>query len=64
MGLDEIMAELYSKGRKANDATAAEILEALEEKNYIPASERVRKEYAYVLLKEYRKYLKDRTGGM
>ena len=64
MGLDEIMAELYAKGRKANDETAAEILEALEGKNYIPSSERVRKEYAHVLLKEYRKYLKDRTGGM
>lgn len=57
------MTELYSKGKKATDETAAEIIKGLEEKNYIPSSERVRKEYAYALLKEYRKYLKDRTDG-
>ena len=28
-------------------------------KNYIPSSDRTRKEYAYVLLKEYRRYIKD-----
>lgn len=63
LGLDDIMAELYSEGRKATEETAEEIMERLEaRKNYIPSSERVRKEYAYVLLKEYRAYLKDRSG--
>jgi hypothetical protein len=58
------MADLYTEGRRANDETVDEILERLELlKNYIPSSERVRKEYAYVLLKEYRKYLKDRAAG-
>ena len=62
-GLDEIMAELYSEGRKATDETAREIIEGLEEKNnFIPSSERARREYSYVLLKEYRKYVKDRSG--
>jgi len=54
------MAELYSEGRKANDETAGEIIKRLETKNYIPSSERVRNEYIYVLLKEYREYIKDR----
>ncbi len=57
------MAELYAEGRKANDETAEEIIGRLEEKkNYIPSSEQARKEYAYVLLKEYRTYVKDRSG--
>ena len=64
LGLDDIMAELYSEGRKATDETAEEIVKRLEAKNnYIPASERVRKEYTYVLLKEYRTYLKERSGS-
>lgn len=61
-GLDEIMADLCSKGRQADQETAEEIMTRLEAKNYIPSSERVRKEYAYVLLKEYRKYVKDRAA--
>jgi hypothetical protein len=41
-----------------NEETAEEIINRLEvKKNYIPSSEGVRKEYAYVLLKEYRKYV-------
>ncbi len=61
-GLDDIMAELYDEGMTANHSTAEEIIKRLEEKkNYIPDSERVRREYAYALLKEYRKYLKDRS---
>jgi hypothetical protein len=57
------MAELYSEERKASDETAEEIINRLEaRKNYIPLSERVRKEYAYILLKEYRTYVKDRSG--
>ena len=63
-GLDRIMAALYAEGRKADDETAKEIIKRLEaEKNYIPFSERIHREYSYVLLKEYRKYLKDRAGS-
>ncbi|MCF8108927.1 MAG: hypothetical protein K9J81_08030 [Desulfohalobiaceae bacterium] len=62
-GLDEIMAELHSDGRKATDEIAREIIKRLEDKNnFIPSSERARREYSYVLLKEYRKYVKDRSG--
>ncbi len=57
------MAGVYSEGRQANDETAEEIMNRLEAKNYIPSSDRVRKEYAYVLLKEYRKYVKGRAGS-
>ncbi len=58
------MAELYAQGMKADYKTAEEIIGRLEEKrNYIPDSERVRKEYAYALLREYRKYIKDRSDG-
>jgi hypothetical protein len=64
MGLEDVMAELYSKGSKATDGTAEEIIKRLEARNnYIPSSERVRREYAYVLLKEYRTYVKDRSGS-
>lgn len=64
IGLDDIMAELYSEDRKPDDETAEEIIRRLEErKNYIPSSERAHREYLYVLLKEYRKYVKDRSGG-
>ncbi len=61
-GLDEIMAELYDDGRKANDETAEEIITRLEAmNNYIPSSENARREYRYVLLREYRTYVKDRV---
>jgi len=61
-GLDEIMAELHDAGRPDNEKTAEEIIQRLEDKNnYIPASDRARREYAYVLLKEYRRYVKDPT---
>ena len=64
IGLDDIMAELYAEGRKATDRTAEEIIERLEARNnYIPPSERIRKEYAYVLLNEYRSYVKERSGS-
>lgn len=61
-GLDEIFADLYADGRKANDETAEEIIIRLEEmKNYIPESESARREYRYVLLKEYKAYLKEQS---
>jgi hypothetical protein len=61
-GLDETLADLYAEGRKANEETAEEILKRLEVmKNYIPESEAARREYRYVLLKEYRIYVKEQT---
>ena len=58
------MAELCAEGRKATDDTVEEIINRLEAKgNYIPSSDRARREYAYVLLKEYRMYVKDRSGS-
>ena len=63
-GLDEILADLYSEGRQANEKTAEEIINRLEaKKNYIPSSIRARREYAYVLLKEYRKYVRDQADN-
>jgi hypothetical protein len=63
-GLDEILADLFAEGRQANEETAEEIIARLEaKKNYIPSSDRTRREYAYVLLKEYRKYVKDRADN-
>ena len=59
IGLDEIMTELYSKGRQPNQETAEELLNQLEKNNnYIPSS--ARREYKSVLLKEYREYIKDK----
>jgi hypothetical protein len=61
-GLDETLAELYAEGRKANEETGEEIIKRLEDmKNYIPESESARREYRYVLLREYRTYIKDQT---
>ncbi len=60
-GLNEILADLYSEGKHANQKTAEEIIRRLEDqRNFIPSSDRTRKEYAYVLLKEYRQYIADR----
>ena len=58
------MAEVYAEDMQATDKTAEEMMKRLEQrKNYIPGSERVRREYAYALLREYRKYVKDRSGS-
>lgn len=57
------MAELHAEGRKATEEAAAEIINRLEARNnYIPSSERTRREYGYVLLKEYRAYVKNKSG--
>jgi hypothetical protein len=56
IGLDEILADLYSEGRQPNKETAEEILDRLEKnKNYIPSS--ARWEYKGVLLKAYKDYV-------
>jgi len=63
MGLDDVMAGLYAEDRKPTDETAEEIIRRLEARNnYIPPSERIRREYAYVLLNEYRAYVKTRCA--
>ena len=63
MGLGDIMADLYAEYRPASAETAEKILDRLEEKNYIPSSERVQREYKNVLLREYRTYIEDRSGN-
>ncbi|HKI47968.1 MAG TPA: hypothetical protein VKA69_01505 [Desulfobacteria bacterium] len=64
MGLDNIMPTLYAEGGKPKDETTEEVINRLEEKkNFIPFSEQVRREYAYVLLREYRTYMKDQSGS-
>lgn len=56
------MAELFTESRKATYETADEIIQKLEEKkNFIPSSESVRREYAYVLLRMYREYIKEQS---
>jgi hypothetical protein len=58
------MAELYAEDMKPTYDAAEQIMKRLEErKNYIPGSERVRREYAYALLREYRNYVKDKSGS-
>jgi hypothetical protein len=58
------MADLHAEGKPADDKTVEEIIARLEaKKNYIPSSDRARKEYAYVLLKEYRKYVSARRNN-
>ena len=52
------MADLVARGRQADPDTAKEIIARLEAyKNHIPSSRVVRREYAQVLLKEYREYV-------
>lgn len=61
-GLDDILAGIFAEKRKADAETAREIINRLEEKgNFIPSSESVHREYAFVLLEEYRKYVKYRN---
>jgi hypothetical protein len=63
-GLDDILADLYAEGRRVNEETAEEIINRLEaKKNYIPSSGRARQDYSYVLLKEYRKYVRGRADS-
>jgi hypothetical protein len=63
-GLNETLADLSSEGRQANQETAEEIIKRLEAlNNYIPSSDRIRREYRYILLKEYREYVKGRADN-
>ncbi len=59
-GLDEIFAQVYAEGMKPNNETGEVIIERLEAmNNFIPLGENARREYRYLLLGEYRKYVKD-----
>jgi HEPN domain-containing protein len=61
IGLDDILADLYSEGRLPNKETVEEILDRLEKNNnYIPPS--ARREYKSVLLKEYRDYVAEQKN--
>jgi hypothetical protein len=62
--LDETLAELYSEGRQANKKTVEEIIKRLEaQQNFIPSSDLIHREYAYILLKEYEEYVASRTDN-
>ena len=62
MGLEGIMTRVYLK-REPNQETAREMITRLEEKgNFVPSSESVHREYAYVLLREYQKFIQNRPG--
>lgn len=61
IGLDEILAEIYSEGRLANQETAEEIMNRLAKKNYIPSSEITRREYRHLLLEKYKEYMSARA---
>lgn len=64
VGLDEVLAAAFAEGRPANDDTAEEIMDRLEDKNnYIPSSDRARRQYSYALLKEYREYVRSRADS-
>ncbi len=59
-GLTEILTEFHAEGREATAETARAILARLEEaKNHVPASAVVRREYAQVLLEEYKTHLSE-----
>jgi len=60
-GLSEILADLYAEGRPVNPDTSEEIVNRLEKTNFIPSSERTRREYRQALLKEYGIYVEGRT---
>ena len=63
-GLAEILVELYSEGREVNRETAEEIIIRLEAlNNFIPQSELIRREYAYLLQKEYQEFVESHTDN-
>ncbi len=63
-GLNEVLADLYSEGREANKETGEELIKRLEERNnFIPSSSRTRREYAHLLLAEYREYIEGPGAG-
>lgn len=61
-GLTGILADLYAEGWPDNPQTSEEIVNRLEKTNFIPSSERTRREYRQVLLREYNNYVEKQTG--
>jgi hypothetical protein len=55
IGLDAVMEDLCHRGKPVNGETAAEMMEALDNYNYIPSSQR--HIYKHLVLEEYRRYL-------
>jgi len=54
------MRKAFPQARDEEETTKEAALEA--KKNYIPSSDRARREYAYVLMKEYRTFLASRAN--
>ena len=58
------MAAFWSEGRPASRETVEELMTRLEaSKNYIPSSVEVRREYAHLLIEEYKSYVSDQERG-
>ncbi|HPU29720.1 MAG TPA: hypothetical protein PLM71_05305 [Syntrophorhabdaceae bacterium] len=53
------MADFYTQGKEVNKETLEAFTRTIEEhyKNYIPFSERARKEYAYFVMKIYEEFI-------
>jgi hypothetical protein len=55
IGLDEVFEELAGQSRQPSEATAEEILNKVENRNYIPSSQR--HIYKHLFLEEFRRFL-------
>jgi hypothetical protein len=61
-GLTEILMEFHAEGREATVEISHRILERLEgAKNHIPSSAVARREYAYVVLEEYKTHIAEQA---
>ncbi len=60
IGLDAVMEDLYKQGKTANDTTGLEMIEKLDNFNYIPSSQR--HIYKFLLREEYRRFLEMKSG--
>jgi len=60
-GLDEIFDALYAEGRAPEEDLGSELVKRARVYNYIPRS--AESEYAAALLREYRKYWRDKKQG-
>jgi hypothetical protein len=61
MGLDEIFDDAYRAGKAPDPSVAANFVDRLSEKNYIPPGQE--SEYGEVVLKEYQKFCEAREKG-
>jgi hypothetical protein len=60
VGLDAVLESVFKEGKLPNDSTAAELIDRLRTKNYIPGSPFVEELYRKALLKEYQRYYENR----